>query len=86
MNKRELVGTKWALSQDQVKILELCREEKPLLELMNSIGRKDRTKFRDQFIKPLLEMGLLELTIPDKPNSRFQKYRVTEKGREFLAK
>ena len=78
------VGTKSALSQDQVKILELCHEEKTLLELINAIGRKDRTKFRDQFIKPLLEMELLERTIPDKPNSRLQKYRLTEKGRKIL--
>jgi len=34
---------------------------------MNAGGRRNRTKFRDGFIKPLLEEGLLVLTIPDKP-------------------
>ena len=40
----------------------------------------DRTKFRRKYIQPLLEDGVLEHTIPDKPNSKNQKYRLTEKG------
>jgi hypothetical protein len=35
-----------------------------LVELMNASGRRNRTKFRDSFIKPLLEEGFLVLTIP----------------------
>ena len=47
---------------------------------MKVVGRADRTKFRDGVVKPLIEAGLLELTIPDKPRSRMQKYRTTEAG------
>ena len=47
-------------------------------------GRTNRTKFRDQVLNPLLQDGLLEMTIPEKPNSRLQKYRLTQKGREFI--
>ena len=32
----------------------------------------------------LLASGLLEMTIPDKPRSSKQRYRLTAKGREFL--
>jgi len=74
------VGTKSGLSQDQVEILRLCRQERTLVELMNASGRRNRTKFRDSFIKPLLEEGFLVLTIPGKPRSRMQRYRTTGAG------
>lgn len=35
-------------------------------------------------MKPALAEELIEMTIPDKPNSRLQKYRLTDKGREYL--
>ncbi|MFZ2634099.1 MAG: hypothetical protein WA081_06515 [Desulfosalsimonadaceae bacterium] len=55
-----------------------------ILDLMGILGRSNRTKFRDQVLKPLIEDGLIEMTIPDKPRSSRQKYRLTEKGRQFL--
>lgn len=32
-----------------------------------------------------MAMGLLEMTLPDKPNSRSQRYRLTAKGQQWLA-
>jgi len=61
---------KSGLSQDQVEILRLCRQKRPLVELMNASGRRNRTTFRDSFINPLLEEDFLGLTIPGKPRSR----------------
>jgi len=59
-------------------------EDKAITELMTIVGRTNRTKFRDQVLKPLINDGLLEMTIPDKPRSSKQKYRLTAKGRKLI--
>ena len=83
---RDQVGTKSALSRDQVAVLRKCFEEQPVTALMELAGRSNRTKFRNQVLAPLLAAGLLELTIPDKPRSSKQRYRLTEAGRAYLTK
>ncbi len=83
---RDQAGTKSALSRHQVMILKSCGRDKTLLELMKEIGRSDRTKFRDGLVRPLIEAALLELTIPDKPRSRMQRYKTTGAGLAMLEK
>ena len=80
----EEVGTKLALSRHQVDILRKCLVESSLLDLMTITGRSDRTKFRNQVLGPLIEDGLIEMTIPDKPRSSKQKYRLTKKGHRVI--
>jgi ATP-dependent DNA helicase RecG len=83
---RDQAGTKLGPSRDQVEIMRKCLTKKPIGELMQAIGRTNRTKFRDQVLKPLLEAGWLEMTIPDKPTSSKQQYRLTEAGMDFLGR
>ncbi|MFT4304974.1 MAG: Fic family protein [Candidatus Woesearchaeota archaeon] len=47
---------------------------------MKLMGLKHRTYFRKNVLKPLLDKNLLEQTLPNKPNSPKQKYRITKKG------
>jgi ATP-dependent DNA helicase RecG len=82
---RDQVGTKLAPSRHQVAVLYKCLNNTGLYELMKAAGRTDRTKFRNQVLKPLLEAGLVEMTIPDKPRSSKQQYRLTDAGRQYLA-
>lgn len=79
------VSPKSVLSASQVEVLEIAGEPRALPELMAPSGLKNRTRFRDQVVAPLLEAGLLEMTIPDKPRSSKQQYRMTEAGRAALA-
>jgi ATP-dependent DNA helicase RecG len=79
------VGTKLALSRHQVEILEKCSEPTALVDLMAIADRSDRTKFRHHLLNPLLEASLIEMTIPDKPRSSKQRYRLTDSGRHWLS-
>jgi ATP-dependent DNA helicase RecG len=78
------VGTESALSRHQMEILHKCTEDTPIGDLMSIARRADRTKFRNQILRPLLRAELLQMTIPEKPNSRLQKYHLTQKGRAWL--
>ena len=79
------VGTKSGLSRHQMEdLLKQCQSEQQLTDLMSYFNWKNRTKFRNKFINPLLEMELISLTIPDKPNSPNQKYVTTAKGNALL--
>ncbi|MDQ1270032.1 MAG: ATP-dependent helicase RecG [Thermodesulfobacteriota bacterium] len=78
------VGTKLAPSWHQVEILRKCNKDSTLVDIMAITGRSDRTKFRHQVLNPLIEAGLIEMTIPDKPRSSKQQYRTTAAGRHVL--
>ncbi|MFZ5771468.1 MAG: Fic family protein [Thermodesulfobacteriota bacterium] len=78
------VGTKLALNRHQGQILHNCLEERAIDDLMEIEGRSDRTKFGNQVLRPLLDAGLIEMTIPDKPTSSKQKYRLTEREKQTL--
>ncbi len=64
------------------KILAFCQEPRSRDEIMVHIDLKHREHFRSSILQPMLEAGLLEPTIPDKPNSPKQKY-VARKNKEL---
>lgn len=62
---------------DQVKSLLDALGSRTLSasELMDAMNLTHRPSFRKNYLSPALQLGLIEMTIPDKPNSRNQKYR-----------
>ena len=53
-------------------------------ELMQTLQLNHRPSFLYTYLQPTLAAGLIERTIPDKPNIRLQRYRLTAKGRNVL--
>jgi Fic family protein len=47
-------------------------------EIMKRLGLSHRPTFRQNYLNPALSHGVIEMTIPDKPNSRNQKYRLKQ--------
>jgi ATP-dependent DNA helicase RecG len=52
--------------------------------LMDAVGISHRPTFLYSYLQPALNAGLVEMTIPDKPRSSKQKYRLTDKGKEWV--
>jgi ATP-dependent DNA helicase RecG len=77
---------KYHASTDQVpcklNVLQFCVNPHSLKEIIDCLGLKNRMHVLVEYVRPLVEDGLLALTIPDKPKSSRQKYMTTEKGRE----
>ena len=64
----------WASRLVQDQILMFCREEpKTILQIGDLLGYRDKKTIR-KYLNPLLSEGLLARTVPDKPNSRNQRY------------
>jgi ATP-dependent DNA helicase RecG len=92
-------GTKSGLNQDHVtaevtaqvtaevtaQVAAFCRQPKPAKAIMTELGLKHWKTFQTNYLAPLMAMGVLERTIPDKPRSRMQRYRTTEAGLAALA-
>ena len=92
-SKRDRVGTEEAedgsrimhtpyrlLTSVQKDIIQFCSIPRTAKEIMDHIGYYNNSKNMTAYVRPLLEMGYLEMTEPEKPNSKNQKYRRVRKG------
>lgn len=64
--------------------LNACNTPKSSAEIQKLVGIRHRETFQRNYLDLLIGEGLIERTIPGKPNSRLQKYRLTAKGRAWL--
>jgi ATP-dependent DNA helicase RecG len=66
------------------QVAAFCREPKSAKEIMGELGLKHWKTFQENYLNPLIEGGIIQRTIPDKPKSNRQKYHLAEKGRLLL--
>ncbi len=68
----------------EVKIVTvLLHKELSRKDLQSTLSLRDADYFRETYLNPALEQKLIEMTIPDKPQSSKQRYRLTAKGRKL---
>jgi Fic family protein len=68
----------------EVRLVSALAGEMTRQQLKEALGLKDDEHFRKSYLLPALEAGLIEMTIPDKPRSSKQKYRLTDKGCQMM--
>ena len=66
--------------QSAETLLDFCKEPRSRKEIAAFLGLKTASYATDRYIRPMLEEGKLEMTIPDKPKSTRQKYRTVSKA------
>ncbi len=62
-------------------LIQFCSVPRIRKEMQEFMGLTAGRNFSEKYIKPLLEAGKIEMTIPDKPNSRNQKYQKVNSKR-----
>ena len=64
------------ISEQVNKLLKVMKPDIPLTanEIMRRLGIKSKETLRGSYLGPAIKNGLVKMTIPDKPNSKNQKY------------
>lgn len=68
------------------KMLAVIQGEMSRAEIQQKLGLADEKHLREHYQQPAVAMKLIEMTIPDKPRSSRQKYRLTNAGKQFNEK
>jgi ATP-dependent DNA helicase RecG len=66
------------------RLLNVITGDHSRKELQEMLGLKNADHFRKAYLLPATNAGLVEMTRPDKPKSRLQKYRLTATGLSVL--
>jgi Fic family protein len=74
-----------ASRQDDI-LLALRSCALPRKDLFAAVGLAGDTRSYQRHIVPLIEAGLISMTLPEKPSSRLQKYTLTRKGEQYAKK
>ncbi|MGI1659242.1 MAG: Fic family protein [Desulfitobacterium sp.] len=74
------------MSDTQIEVLKAL-EGRTLSrkDIFATIGMNSASRSFKRYMEPLLADGFIEMTVPDKPNSRLQKYRLTDSGKAFIS-
>ena len=66
------------------RLLRVMVGDMPRQLIQSSLGLKSAEHFRTAYLKPALAVGAIAMTLPDKPRSSKQRYRLTDFGQHWL--
>ena len=72
------------VTSEVLRLLSVMQGDMSRAEIQEKLGLKHLPHLRDAYLNPALDQGLIEMTLPDKPRSRLQKYRLTAAGQTRL--
>ena len=78
--KHKSKSVKVSLTGRQQDIVNFCSVPRTAQEILDRLGLSQQSVNRKRHIQPLLDLGVLEMTIPENPKDRNQKYRKVRKG------
>lgn len=64
----------------EVRLLSVLKGGMIREQIQERPALKDKKHFRTAYLLPAIEAGLIEMTIPEKPRSSKQRYRLTAKA------
>ena len=67
-----------------LQVLIALLQPMSLDDLISFMGYRSKERFREDYIKPLRDNGLIQLTNPDKPSDPNQQYVISEKGKMYM--
>lgn len=82
---RDKEAIKNSITSKAKQLLQYCIEPKSREAIFDKIGLYNNTKNFRNHLKPLIDAGWLQLTLPDTPTSRDQKYLSTALGKQLLS-
>jgi ATP-dependent DNA helicase RecG len=78
-------GVNVVVSAEIAELLQIIKGEMSRHEMQTAMGLKHAEYFRKAYVLPAIEAGCIEMTFPDEPNSRLQRYRLTKLGQQRLS-
>jgi ATP-dependent DNA helicase RecG len=79
-------GVESGVGSDMAMRIIVLLEKEPLAksEIAKRLGKAKPSRYLNDLMRKLLQVGKVQYTIPEKPNSRLQKYRLTPKGKAVI--
>ena len=66
------------------KLLSILEGDMDINMIMNCLGLSSRKTVRLNYVKAAVDLEFIEPLYPDTPNHPQQKYRITQKGKDYL--